>query len=109
MRWLEHVTPSGMTRRHFLKHTAGASALAASSMAFGHSLQVHANELKKNHKSAILLYERRTIHDRFVGLEAGSRYGRRVQADQHQWRCTNLRTPASVSQADAQPIHRADR
>ncbi len=56
MRWLEHVTPSGMTRRHFLKHTAGASALAASSMAFGHSLQVHANELKKNHKSAILLW-----------------------------------------------------
>jgi Protein of unknown function (DUF1501) len=30
--------------------------MAASSLALGHSLTVHANELKKNHKSAILLW-----------------------------------------------------
>lgn len=56
MRWLQHSTPSGMTRRHFLQHTASASALAASSLALGHSLTVHAGELKRNNKSAILLW-----------------------------------------------------
>lgn len=45
-----------MTRRHFLQHTAGASALAASSAALGLSLQVHASTLQKNKKSAILLW-----------------------------------------------------
>jgi uncharacterized protein (DUF1501 family) len=45
-----------MTRRHFLQHTAGASAWAASSAALGLSLQVHASTLQKNKKSAILLW-----------------------------------------------------
>jgi hypothetical protein len=56
MRWHLHSPPSGMTRRHFFQHTMGASALAASSLALGHSLRVHAAELKKNRKSAILLW-----------------------------------------------------
>lgn len=45
-----------MTRRHFLQHSAGATALAASSLALGHSLQVHASTLQRTHKSAILLW-----------------------------------------------------
>ena len=56
MRWTNHNTPNGMTRRHFLQHTAGASALMGSSLALGNSLRVHADELKRNHKSAILLW-----------------------------------------------------
>lgn len=48
--------PRGMTRRHFGKHLAGASALFGSALAMGHSLRLHADELKKNHKAAILLW-----------------------------------------------------
>jgi hypothetical protein len=49
------LTPSGVTR-HFMKHLAGASAMLGSSLAMGHSLRVHADELKKSKKSAILLW-----------------------------------------------------
>ncbi|HEX6963119.1 MAG TPA: DUF1501 domain-containing protein [Lacipirellula sp.] len=49
-------TPHGMTRRHFVQHLAGASALAGSAMALGHSLRVNAAELKRSHKSCILLW-----------------------------------------------------
>ncbi len=49
-------TPFGMNRRHFMSHLAGASALVGSSMAFGQSLSVHAADLKKRSKSAILLW-----------------------------------------------------
>ncbi len=49
-------TPAGMSRRHFMKHLAGASALAGSALAMGHSLQTHAAELHRNRKSAILLW-----------------------------------------------------
>jgi uncharacterized protein (DUF1501 family) len=50
------ATPSGMTRRHFLSHLAGASALTIPALTLGHSLRTHAAQLKKNHKSAILLW-----------------------------------------------------
>ncbi len=56
MLWTENTRPSGMSRRHFMKHAAGASALMGSSLALGNSLQLHAEELKRNHKSAILLW-----------------------------------------------------
>ena len=56
MFWNHYSVPRGMSRRHFLQHTAGASALAASSLALGHSLRVHAQELKRNRKAAILLW-----------------------------------------------------
>ena len=49
-------TPSGMSRRHFMQHLAGASALAGSALAMGHSLYAHADELRRNRKSAILLW-----------------------------------------------------
>lgn len=49
-------TPAGMSRRHFMRHMAGASALTGSALAMGHTLRTHANELKQNRKSAILLW-----------------------------------------------------
>lgn len=48
--------PNGMTRRHFAKHVAGASAMFGTAFSLGHTLNVHADELKKNRKSAILLW-----------------------------------------------------
>jgi hypothetical protein len=45
-----------MSRRHFMLHLAGASALAGSALALGHTLQAHAGELRRNRKSAILLW-----------------------------------------------------
>jgi len=41
------VIPSGMSRRHFLSHLAGASAMAGSALTLGHTLQTHAAEIKK--------------------------------------------------------------
>ncbi len=54
--WNSYRTPNGMDRRHFMSHLAGASAMVGSSLSFGHSLRTHAGELKKNRKSAILLW-----------------------------------------------------
>jgi hypothetical protein len=45
-----------MSRRHFLSHLAGSGAAATAALTLGHSLQAHADELKRNHKSAILLW-----------------------------------------------------
>jgi Protein of unknown function (DUF1501) len=53
---MSFLTPSGMTRRHFLSHLAGASALTIPALTLGHSLRTHAAELKKNRKAAILLW-----------------------------------------------------
>lgn len=49
-------TPTGMSRRHFMKHVAGASAMTGTALAMGHSIYTHAAEMKKNRKSAILLW-----------------------------------------------------
>ena len=54
--WNSYRTPNGMDRRHFMSHLAGASAMVGSSLSLGHSLRTHAGELKKNRKSAILLW-----------------------------------------------------
>ncbi len=56
MLWTRNSTPTGMTRRHFMQHAAGASAMLGTSLAMGHSMRLHAAELQKNHKSAILLW-----------------------------------------------------
>lgn len=53
---MNYRTPNGMTRRHFAKHLAGLSAFAGSSLALGKSLSANALTLKKNQKSAILLW-----------------------------------------------------
>jgi len=48
--------PEGMTRRHFMSHMAGASALTLPALSMGHTLQANAQDLKKRRKSAILLW-----------------------------------------------------
>lgn len=49
-------TPSGMNRRHFMRHIAGASALTGSALAMGQTLRANAPYLAKNRKAAILLW-----------------------------------------------------
>ncbi|MCM2371238.1 DUF1501 domain-containing protein [Aporhodopirellula aestuarii] len=49
-------TPSGMTRRHFMSHLAGSSAAAAAAFSLGNAIQANAAEMKRNRKSAILLW-----------------------------------------------------
>ena len=49
-------TPNGMSRRHFMQHVAGASSWLVPAAALTNSLQVHADELRRNRKSAILLW-----------------------------------------------------
>ena len=49
-------TPTGMNRRHFMSHLAGASAMAGSALAMGNTLKANALTLKKNQKAAILLW-----------------------------------------------------
>jgi hypothetical protein len=53
---MSFFTPTGMSRRHFMSHLAGSGAAAATALSFGHSLRTHAADLKKNGKSAILLW-----------------------------------------------------
>ncbi len=48
--------PSDMTRRHFMKHLAGSGATAAAALSFTNSLRANADELKRNGKSAIMLW-----------------------------------------------------
>ncbi len=49
-------TPAGMTRRHFINHMAGSTAAAGAALTLGNSIYAHAEELKKNRKSAIMLW-----------------------------------------------------
>jgi uncharacterized protein (DUF1501 family) len=54
---MDHLpVPRGMTRRHFIEHLAGASAIAWPAISFTTALRAHADDLKKRHKSAILLW-----------------------------------------------------
>jgi hypothetical protein len=48
--------PAGMTRRHFLEHLAGVAAMAAPAASFTGTLMANAQELKRRHKAAILLW-----------------------------------------------------
>ena len=47
---------NGMTRRHFMKHLAGASAMTIPALTLGQSIRAHADELKRNGKAAIMLW-----------------------------------------------------
>ena len=53
---MKFQTPQGMSRRHFMSHLAGASALTGSALAMGHTLHAHGAELRRNQKAAILLW-----------------------------------------------------
>ncbi len=48
--------PFGMTRRHFLSHLAGASALVMPALTLGGSIRAHAADLQKRRKAAIMLW-----------------------------------------------------
>lgn len=48
--------PFGMSRRHFMRHLAGASSMVVPALTLGQSLRVHADDMKKRRKSAILLW-----------------------------------------------------
>jgi uncharacterized protein (DUF1501 family) len=47
---------TGMSRRHFLEHLAGISTLAIPALTLTHSLRVHADQLRRNQKAAIMLW-----------------------------------------------------
>lgn len=49
-------TPIGMNRRHFMTHLAGSSAAAGAAMTLGNAIYANADEMKRNRKSAILLW-----------------------------------------------------
>src|SRR6056297_3807011 len=49
-------TPTCMNRRHFIQHLAGSSAAFGASLTLGNAVYANAEELKKNRKSAILLW-----------------------------------------------------
>ena len=49
-------TPEGMSRRHFINHLAGSSSVVAASTMFGGAIQANAAEMRKNRKSAIMLW-----------------------------------------------------
>ena len=53
---MDQLTPKGRSRRHFLRHLAGASAMAIPAMSLVHTLRANAQDLKKRRKSAILLW-----------------------------------------------------
>lgn len=48
--------PSGMSRRHFMSHMAGASAMTIPALTMGQSIMTHAADLKKSGKAAIMLW-----------------------------------------------------
>ncbi len=48
--------PTGMSRRHFMKHMAGASAMTIPALTLGQTIRANAQTLKKNNKSAIMLW-----------------------------------------------------
>ncbi|PQO32165.1 DUF1501 domain-containing protein [Bremerella cremea] len=50
------LLPEGMTRRHFMSHLAGASAMVAPSLMMGNAIQANAQELQKRGKSCIMLW-----------------------------------------------------
>jgi len=49
-------TPVGMSRRHFAQHIAGSAVMASTAFSFGNAIAANAEELRKNRKSAILLW-----------------------------------------------------
>lgn len=49
-------TPQGMTRRHFMNHLAGSSAAFSAALTFGGAIRANADEMRKNQKSAIMLW-----------------------------------------------------
>ena len=53
---MSRSTPNGMSRRHFMSHLTGASAMTMPALAMGNTLLANADDLKRRRKSAILLW-----------------------------------------------------
>ncbi len=53
---MQFSTPHGMSRRHFMRHLAGASAMTIPALTFGNAIRANAATMQKNAKSAILLW-----------------------------------------------------
>ena len=53
---MSFATPHGMSRRHFMKHLAGASAMAGTALSFADTMWANAAELKKSGKGAIMMW-----------------------------------------------------
>jgi uncharacterized protein (DUF1501 family) len=50
------MIPRGMSRRHFVQHLLGASAMTIPALTLGQTIKANAQQLKKSRKSAILLW-----------------------------------------------------
>lgn len=53
---MQRFIPQGMSRRHFIQHLAGASAWSLSAIALTESIRLHAADLGRRRKAAILLW-----------------------------------------------------
>lgn len=53
---MQSIVPAGMSRRHFMRHLAGASALTIPAITLTSSMRAQADELKRNRKAAIMLW-----------------------------------------------------
>jgi uncharacterized protein (DUF1501 family) len=53
---MSNSNPMNMSRRHFMSHMAGASAMTMPALAMGETLRANADDLKRRRKSAILLW-----------------------------------------------------
>lgn len=53
---MRRLIPDGMSRRHFLQHLAGASAMTIPALTMAQTLRVHAADLQRRRKSAIMLW-----------------------------------------------------
>ncbi len=53
---MSRSTPTGMSRRHFMSHLTGASAMTMPALTMGNTLLANADDLKRRRKSAILLW-----------------------------------------------------
>lgn len=53
---MNRTIPAGMTRRHFVQHMLGASAMTIPALTMGHTICANAAQLKKSRKSAIMLW-----------------------------------------------------
>lgn len=53
---MSNSNPMSMSRRHFMSHMAGASAMTMPALAMGETLRANADDLKRRRKSAILLW-----------------------------------------------------
>src|SRR5271167_4848286 len=50
------LLPTGMNRRHFLRHVAGYSLMALPALEFVRTIQANAEQMRRNNKSLIIMW-----------------------------------------------------